>query len=96
MQKKATPPIVSIVGNSGRQEVPVDLVNDLSDYYALLQIRKSKEMIVSGNPHVARALLKKVGINHKHRKEWIWWFFWSSKLPFLIMPFVRRLYGRFR
>lgn len=77
-------------------KVPVNLVEDLREYRDLLNIRKAKEILFSGNSVGARELLNKAHTTRLHRWERFWWLFWSWELPSLILPFVRRAYAGFR
>lgn len=72
------------------QEIPLSLVSDAVDYYAVLQLVKAKELIKGGKPKLARVLLEKVKNNLRHRQEIFFWYFWSY-MPHLFVNFVGRV-----
>lgn len=76
--------------------VPGNVAEDLREYRDLLNIRKAKEILLYGNAVGARTLLKKAAKTRAHRREWLWWFFWSGQLASSILPLIRRMYASLR
>jgi glycosyltransferase involved in cell wall biosynthesis len=70
-------------------EVPDSLVMDFKDYYSLILINKSKDLIKAGQSRFARDLLTKVSKNRRYFFRALSWFC-ISWLPFSVIKFYMK------
>lgn len=68
-------------------QVPLALVEDVSDFSAYLKIHKARALVTDGQGKSARTLLMRVKHNRKYRGQFLWWYFWS------LVPYFAVRYG---
>jgi glycosyltransferase involved in cell wall biosynthesis len=71
-------------------QIPNDLLDDLQEFYYLLNIKKAKEILSLGDIKTAKLLLKKAKMTETYRAQYLLWYFWSRKLPYRLLPFAKK------